>query len=52
MLRQCATSLKVAGLIPDGVIEFFHLLNSFGRTMALDSTQHLTETSTRDIAWE
>jgi hypothetical protein len=29
----------------------FHLLNSSGRTMALESTQPLTEMSTRDIFW-
>jgi hypothetical protein len=32
-LRHCATSRKVAGLIPDGIIG----LNPSGRTMALGS---------------
>ena len=50
-LRHCATSRKVAGLIPDGVIGFFHWHNPSGRTMALGSTQPLTEMSTRSISW-
>jgi hypothetical protein len=45
-LRHCATSRKVAGSIPNGVI-----LPS-GRTMALGSTQSLTEMSTRNIFWD
>jgi hypothetical protein len=43
-LRHCATSWKVAGLISDGVIGFFC-------TMALGSTQPLTEMSTRNASW-
>jgi hypothetical protein len=39
------------GSIPDGVIETFHSHNPSGRTMALGSTQHLTEMSTRNIYW-
>jgi len=50
-LRHCATSRKVAGSIPDGVIELFHRHNPSGRTMALGSTQTLTEMSTRNISW-
>ena len=50
-LRHCATSRKVAGLIPDGVIGIFHWHNPSGRTMALWSTQPLTEMSTRYITW-
>jgi hypothetical protein len=49
--RHGATSRKVAGSIPDGVIEIFHWHNPSGRTMALASTQPLTETSTRNISW-
>jgi len=49
-LRHCATSQKVAGSIPDGVIEIFHLHNPSGRTMALGLTQPLTEISTRNIS--
>jgi hypothetical protein len=49
-LRHCTTNQKVAGSIPDGVTEFFHLHNPSGRTMALGSTQALTEMSTRNIS--
>jgi hypothetical protein len=41
---------SVAGLIPDGVIEIFHLYNPSGRTMALGLTQPLTEMSTKNIS--
>ena len=50
-LRHCATSRKVAGSIPDGVTGFFYWHNPSGRTMALGSTQSLTEMSTRNISW-
>ena len=50
-LRHCATSRRVAGSIPDGVIENFHWHNPSGRTMALETTQPLTEMSTRNISW-
>jgi hypothetical protein len=42
-LRHCATNRNVAGSIPDG--------DRFGSTMALRSTQPLTEMSTRNISW-
>src|SRR5215469_16328730 len=42
-----ATNRQVAGSIPDGVIGH----NPAGRTMALGSTQPLTEMSTRCISW-
>jgi hypothetical protein len=42
---------KVAGSIPDGVTGFFHWYNPSGRTMALGSTQPLTEMITRNIFW-
>ena len=48
-LRHWATSRKVVGSIPDGVIGNFQLHNPFGRDVALGSTQPLTEMSTRDI---
>jgi len=32
-------------------LEFFHWHNPSGRTMALGSTQSLTEMSTRNISW-
>jgi hypothetical protein len=37
--------------IPDGVSGTFHYYNPYGRTMALGSTQRLTEMSTRNISW-
>jgi hypothetical protein len=43
--------MKVAGSIPDGVIGIFHSYNPVGRTVALGSTQPLTEMSTRNISW-
>jgi len=49
-LRHCATIQKVTGSIPDGVIGIFHSHNPSGRTMALGSTQPLTEMSTRNIS--
>ena len=50
-LRYCVTNRKVAGSIPDGVIGIFHLHNPSDRTMALGSTQPLTEISTSSISW-
>ena len=50
-LRHYATSREVAGSIPDGVNGIFHWRNPSGRTMALGSTQPLTEMSTRNISW-
>jgi len=50
-LRCCATNRKVAGSIPDGVFGIFHWHNPHDRTMALGSTQPLTEMSTRRISW-
>jgi hypothetical protein len=50
-LRYYAINRKVAGSIPDGVIGIFHWHNPSDRTMALGSTQPLTEMSTRSISW-
>jgi hypothetical protein len=50
-LRYCATNRKIAVSIPDGVIGFFYSHNPSDRTMALGSTQPLTEMSTRSISW-
>ena len=50
-LRHCATSRKVAGSVPDGVIGIFHWHNPSCCTMALGSTQPLTEIGTRNISW-
>jgi hypothetical protein len=46
-VRRCAANRKVAGSIPDGVIGIFHWHNPSDRTMALGSTQPLTEICTR-----
>ena len=46
-LRHCATSRKVAGSIPDGVIGIFHWHNPSDPTMALGPTQPVTDMSTR-----
>jgi len=50
-LRRCATNRKVTGSIPDGVIGIFHWHIPSDRTLALGSTQPLTEMSTRSISW-
>jgi hypothetical protein len=50
-LTYCATNRKVAGSIPDGVIGIFREHNPSDRTMALGSSQPLTEMSTRSISW-
>jgi hypothetical protein len=44
------TSRKVAGLSPDEVIGFFNLPNHSSHTMALESTQPLTEMSIRNFS--
>jgi hypothetical protein len=49
-LRHYATSRKVAGSIPDEVVGLFNLPNPSSRTMALESTQPLTEMSTRNLS--
>ena len=46
-VRHGATSWKVVGSIPDGVIGIIHLHNPSGCTMALVLTQPLKEMSTR-----
>jgi hypothetical protein len=50
-LRYCATSQKVAVLIPEGVNAIFLGHNPSGRTMSLGSTQPLTKMSTMNISW-
>jgi hypothetical protein len=47
-LRHYATSRKVAGSSPDEV-DFFNLPNPSSRTVALGSTQPLTEMNTRNL---
>jgi hypothetical protein len=44
-----ATSRKVAGSIPDEIIGFFNRPYPSSRTMALGSTQPLTEMSTKNL---
>jgi hypothetical protein len=48
-LRHYATNRKVAGSIPDEVIWFFNWPNPSSHTMALGSTQPLTEMSMRNL---
>jgi hypothetical protein len=48
-LRHYATSQKVTGSIPDEVTLFFNWSNPSSHTMALGSTQSVTEMSTRNI---
>ena len=50
-LRHTATSWKVTGSIPNGVIGVFHWRDPFCHTVALVPTQPLTEMSTRNISW-
>ena len=50
-LRCCATNLKVAGSIPDGVIGIFRCHNPSYRAMAMGSTQPLAEMNTRRFSW-
>jgi hypothetical protein len=47
-LRHYASNRKVTGSIPDEV-DFFTLPNTSSRTMTLESTQPLTEMSTRNL---
>jgi hypothetical protein len=48
-MRHYARSRKVAVSIPDEVTGFFNSRNPSSRTMALGSTQSLTEISTRNL---
>jgi hypothetical protein len=48
-LRHYATSRKAASSIPNEVIGFFSWPNPSSCTMALGSTQPLTEMSTRNL---
>jgi hypothetical protein len=49
LLRHYATNRKIAGSITDEVIGFFNVPNPSSRTMALGSTQPLTEMGTRNL---
>ena len=51
---HCATNRKVAGSIPNDVIDYVkdcQWRNPHGRIMAPWSTQRLTDMSTRNISW-
>jgi hypothetical protein len=48
-LEHYATSRKVAGSIPGEVIGFFNWHISSSRTTAMESTQPVTEMSTRNL---
>jgi len=50
-LGHCATSRKVAGSIPDGVLGLLHCHNTSDCSMALGLTQPQTEMSTKNISW-
>jgi len=50
-LRHWASGWKDVGSIPDDIPWIFHWHNPSGHTMALRSTQTLTEMSTRNIFW-
>jgi hypothetical protein len=50
-LRYCATNRKVADSISDGVMGFCIDINPSDRTIALGSTQPLTEMNARSISW-
>ena len=50
-LRCCATNRKVAGSVSGVVIGIFLSHNPSNRTVALGSTQPLTEMSTGSISW-
>jgi hypothetical protein len=51
VVQAVATSRKVTSSIPDCVIGIFRRHNTSGRTVALGSTQPLTEMSTKNISW-
>jgi hypothetical protein len=42
---------NIVGSIPDGVTGIFHWHIPSGRTVALGSTQLITEVSSRNISW-
>jgi hypothetical protein len=50
-LSHCATNRKVASSIPDGVMGIFYWYSLSVLTVALGSTQPLTEMSARNISW-
>ena len=51
LVTLCATSRKVVGSIPLWLIGIYHWLNPSDRSTVLESTQPLTEISTKNISW-
>ena len=51
LVKTSATRRTMAGSIPVWVTGIFHRPNPSGRTTALESTQSLTEMSTRGLHW-
>ena len=51
MICHITTNQKAAGSIPDGAVGNFRLFIHSGSTMALGSTQPLTEMSKTSISW-
>lgn len=49
---HCATSRRVAVSFPDGVFGTFYRIYLPGLNMAVESTQPVIDTSTRNILWE
>jgi hypothetical protein len=50
-LRHCATSRKIAGASPFGVIGIFHWSNPSSSSMSLGLTQPVPEMIIRNISW-
>ena len=50
-MRHCAESHKVAGSIPDGIIEVFNLIYPSGLTMSLGLSELLIEMRTMKVSW-
>jgi hypothetical protein len=51
LAKALCNNRKAAGSNSDGVIVIFHWNDPSGRTVALKSTQTLTEISNRNISW-
>ena len=51
MVKLMCYKSEVAGSIPGGVNEIFIDINTSDPTMALGSTQPLTDMSNRNISW-
>jgi hypothetical protein len=51
MVEELCSKPKIAGSIPDEVTGFFNLPNPSSCTMALGSTQPVTEMSSKNLPW-